>query len=71
MMLVLTSTPEPLSGSRRLKVGVSWDAVRAYNAGFKDPAPAARRYEYAKKIHYYYTAIKVANELLKRSEKSP
>ena len=43
------------------KWGVSWDAVGAYNAGFKNtPRQAVRRYEYAKKIHHYYTAIKAS-----------
>ncbi|MGE0973332.1 transglycosylase SLT domain-containing protein (plasmid) [Klebsiella sp. WOUb02] len=43
------------------KWGVSWDAVGAYNAGFKKtPRQAARRYSYASKIHRYYTAIKAS-----------
>lgn len=43
------------------KWGVSWDAVGAYNAGFKKtPRQATRRYEYAKKIHHFYTEIKAS-----------
>ena len=53
------------------KWGVSWDAVGAYNAGFKKtPRQAARRYEYAKKIHYYYTAIKASKRTSSNELKS-
>ncbi|HBZ9001905.1 TPA: lytic transglycosylase, partial [Klebsiella pneumoniae] len=49
---------------------VSWDAVGAYNAGFKKtPRQAARRYEYAKKIHYYYTAIKASKRTSSKDQK--
>ncbi len=52
------------------KWGVSWDAVGAYNAGFKKtPRQAARRYEYAKKIHYYYTAIKASKRTSSKDQK--
>ncbi|PVZ84150.1 lytic transglycosylase [Serratia sp. S1B] len=41
------------------KWGVSWAAVGAYNAGFKDSQKQAnRRFIYASKIHKTYTAIK-------------
>ena len=43
---------------------------RAYNAGFKKtPRQAARRYEYAKKIHYYYTAIKASKRTSSKDQK--
>ncbi|NCG53639.1 transglycosylase SLT domain-containing protein [Serratia fonticola] len=42
------------------KWGVSWAAVGAYNAGFKDTHKQdLRRYKYAKKIHDTYNAIKL------------
>lgn len=52
------------------KWGVSWDAVGAYNAGFKKtPRQAARRYQYASKIHRYYYAIKASkNEVRKEPQ---
>lgn len=41
------------------KWGISWAAVGAYNAGFKDTNKQdLRRYKYAKKIHDTYNAIK-------------
>ncbi|MCP9269134.1 transglycosylase SLT domain-containing protein [Xenorhabdus sp. XENO-1] len=41
------------------KLGVNWDAVGAYNAGFKkSKKQAERRYKYAKKIHDTYMYIK-------------
>lgn len=53
------------------KWGVSWDAVGAYNAGFKKtPRQAARRYEYAKKIHRYYTAIKASKQQRANEQKT-
>lgn len=53
------------------KWGVSWDAVGAYNAGFKKtPRQAARRYEYAKKIHRYYTAIKANKQQWANEQKT-
>ncbi|MBK4933201.1 lytic transglycosylase, partial [Klebsiella pneumoniae] len=42
----------------------------AYNAGFKKtPRKAARRYEYAKKIHYHYTAIKASKRTSSKDQK--
>ncbi|UYW08194.1 hypothetical protein C7K65_29395 (plasmid) [Klebsiella pneumoniae subsp. pneumoniae] len=39
-------------------------------AGFKKtPRQAARRYEYAKKIHYYYTAIKASKRTSSKDQK--
>lgn len=41
------------------KWGATWQAVGAYNAGFKDsPKQAQRRYKYASKIEKTYRAIK-------------
>ncbi|QPR26566.1 transglycosylase SLT domain-containing protein (plasmid) [Edwardsiella hoshinae] len=41
------------------KLGINWNAVGAYNAGFKQtPQQAQRRYNYAKEIHAYYLALK-------------
>ena len=53
------------------KWGVSWDAVGAYNAGFKrTPLQAARRYEYSKKINRYYTAIKASKRLPAKTQQT-
>ncbi|BBQ92857.1 hypothetical protein WP3W18E06_P60500 (plasmid) [Raoultella ornithinolytica] len=65
-MLVLTSTPEPIIWLRRLKSGAfrGMQSGHTMQASKKTPRQAARRYEYAKKIHYYYRLSKQANELL-------
>ncbi|WP_200780761.1 transglycosylase SLT domain-containing protein [Klebsiella oxytoca] len=53
------------------KWGVTWDAVGAYNAGFKKtPRQAARRYEYAKDIHRKYTAIKASKRQTRTEQKT-
>ncbi|MDE4725618.1 lytic transglycosylase, partial [Klebsiella pneumoniae] len=35
----------------------------------KTPRQAARRYEYAKKIHYHYTAIKASKRTSSKDQK--
>ncbi|MFV4848053.1 transglycosylase SLT domain-containing protein (plasmid) [Edwardsiella tarda] len=52
------------------KWGVNWNAVGAYNAGFKQTREQAeKRYHYAKDIHTYYLAIKNSKNHLAKSDR--
>lgn len=51
------------------RMGNNWQAVGAYNAGFKKtPTQAARRQKYANEVHAIYRKIK-ANKLLSQKNK--